>query len=265
MNTPLYAEDYEHPTDKIALETLQKIPFLDKVLTWWLNLHIKADVLVDYRGNGIEVNEKTSPRVWKLKQIAKDRLSIDDDIPIFITREWQYNAFATGVTTPVIVLHSSIVEDFSNDELLYIIGHEMGHVKSKHMLYHYMAESIAQWAYNCSIVNAIALQAIVVAVTEWQRKSELTADRAGFIANQNKEACIWAMMKLMGLPADYMNNTKYNFSIYDPLEQYIESNDAITSSTYQKVIYAFITAKLTHPWTIERAHEIQKWEGIKRV
>lgn len=264
MNTTINSSDYEHPLDKTALETLQKVPLLDKVITWWLNFHVKTDVMIDYRGNALEVTEKTCPRVWKLKQLALDRLSITNDIPMFITREWEYNAFATGVTTPMIVLHSSIVEDLSDDELLYIIGHEMGHVKSKHMLYHYMAGTIAQWAFNSNIVSAVALNAIVVALMEWQRKSELTADRAGFIANQNRDACIWAMIKLMGLPEGYKDNEKFNFTISDVEKQYDLSREDITDSSYKKIIYAFITSRLEHPWIIERIHEIQMWEGIAR-
>lgn len=264
MNTTINVADYEHPTDRTALAALQSIPLLYKVLTWWLNFRVKTDVMIDYRGNGLEVTEKTCPRVWKLKQVALDRLSINDDIPIFITREWEYNAFATGVTTPMIVLHSGIVEDFTDDELLYIIGHEMGHIKSKHMLYHYMAGTVAQWAFNSNIVSAVVMQTIVVALMEWQRKSELTADRAGFIANQNKDACIWGMMKLMGLPEDYGDTNKYNFSIDDVFEQYKESREEMKDSIYTKLIYAYITAKIDHPWTIERVHELDKWEGVNR-
>lgn len=264
MNTVLNSSDYEHPTDRNALSALQKVPFLDKVLTWWLNLQVKTDVMIDYRGNSLEVTEKTCPKVWKLKQLALDRLSITDDIPIFITREWEYNAFATGVTTPMIVLHSGIVEDFSDDELLYIIGHEMGHVKSKHMLYHYMASTVAQWAFNNDIVRTVAVHPIVIALMEWQHKSELTADRAGFIANQNKDACIWGMIKLMGLPENYKDNYKYNFTISDIVKQYDLSREELSGSFYKKIIYAYITSNISHPWTIERIHEIQKWKGIIR-
>lgn len=264
MNSILNSSEYEHPTDRTALATLQSIPLLDKVLTWFLNFHVKTDTMIEYRGNGLEVTEKTCSRVWRLKQVALDRLSIKNDIPIFLTREWDYNAFATGVTTPMIVLHSGIVEDFTDDELLSIIGHEMGHIKSQHMLYHYMASTVAQWAFNNSIVSAVVMQAIVVALMEWQRKSELTADRAGFIACQNKGACIMAMMKLMGLPEDYKDSSKYAFTTEDVLKQYENSHEDITDSAYKKLIYAYITANISHPWTIERIHEIEKWEGIIR-
>lgn len=264
MNPILNSSDYEHPTDRTALAALQSIPLFNKVLTWWLNFHVKTDMMIEYRGNGLEVTERTCPRVWRLKQLALDRLSIEDNIPIFLTREWDYNAFATGVTTPMIVLHSGIVEDLTNDELLSIIGHEMGHIKSQHMLYHYMARTVAQWAFNNNIVSAVVMQTIIVALMEWQRKSELTADRAGFIASQNKEACIWAMMKLMGLPEDYKDSSKYEFTTDEVLKQYENSHEDITNSAYKKLIYAYITANISHPWTIERIHEIEKWEGILR-
>ena len=251
---------YEHPLDKKSLGALKKIPLLDKLCTWIINFQIKTDYLSQYKGNSIMVTEKLSPRVYRLKKLAEERLCMNQDIPMFITLDWNYNAFTAGVDKPIIVLNSSVVENFSDDELLYIIGHEMGHIKSKHMLYHWMANNIASWMFNNSIISGAALLGLIVALKEWHRKSELTADRAGYIACKNKEAAITGMMRLMGVPADYENSVDWNISAEDILEQYKGYKEVTQDSIYMKLIYCYITSSLSHPWMIERINEINEWE-----
>lgn len=253
---------YEHPMDRIALNALRKIPLLDKLCTWIINIHLKTDYIIQYRGNGIEVNEKLAPRVYKLKKLAEERLCIYEDIPMFITLDWDYNAFAMGVNEPIIVLNSSVVENFTDDELLYIIGHEMGHIKSKHMLYHWMGNNISSWMFNNGILGGAALMSLVVAIKEWHRKSELTADRAGYIACQNKEATVTGMLKLMGIPQSTQQYKDFNFSTSEILKQLKEYDNVKSDSIYSKFIYAYITCNMTHPWGIERIKEILSWDGV---
>lgn len=250
---------YEHPTDRTALMTLKKMPLIDKLGTWLLNFYTKTDYMVLYKGNSIEVTEKTLPRVHNLKSIAAERLCLNMEVPMFVTLNWEYNAFTAGVDYPIIVLHSGLVENFTDEELLYIIGHEMGHIKSKHMLYHWMARNLSQWMYTNSIINGIALQGLIVALYEWERKSELTADRAGLIACNNKNAAIMGMMKLMGVPDDFNTSPDWNFSVENIIEQVEDQQDFTANSLYKKFIYAIATSSIDHPWTSERIKEINNW------
>ena len=252
---------YEHPTDRTALMALKKVPLLDTVATWVLNFLIKTDYLVLYRGNAIEVTEKTLPRVHNLKSIAAERLCLNMDVPMFVTLEWEYNAFAAGVDHPIIVLNSGLVENFTDEELLSIIGHEMGHIKSRHMLYHWMADNLSKWMYSTSIISGPALYGLIIAMKEWQRKSELTADRAGLIANNdNKDAAIMAQMKLMGLPDNYNTSPDWNFTVEDILEQAQDQKEFKEDSFYKKRIYAIATGPIDHPWSAERIREMREWQ-----
>lgn len=251
---------YEHPTDRVALATLKKVPLLDKLGTALINFYTKTDYFVMYKGNSIEVTEKNTPRVYNLKKLAEERLCLNMKVPIFITLNWDYNAFTTGVDHPLIVLNSGLVENFTDDELLSIIGHEMGHIKSKHMLYHWMAHNMSQWMFNNGVISGMALLGLLVALNEWQRKSELTADRAGMIACNNRDATISGMMKLMGLPERHEISPDWNFTV-DGIVGQIEEHEAFkTDNLYQKFLYALITNKIDHPWTIERIKEIKNWD-----
>lgn len=256
---------YEHPLDLKLLSTLRRTPFIEKIGDWIMDYYSKTDYLVEGKGNYYEVTGKSFPRIDNLCNIAKDRLSINFDFPIFIKRDWEYNAYTTGSKTPIMVLHSSIVEDFSDDELLFIIGHEMGHRKSKHTVFHFMANNVIMLARTFGYIGEVTLQSLIIALKEWERKSELTADRAGFIANQCKDASMNALFKLMGVPMDYKNKEKYNFKLEDALVQAQTHYDNYQNSKYQKFVYALITSQIDHPWTIERINEINKWDGIVRL
>lgn len=251
---------YEHPTDRTALAALKKVPLLDKLGTMLLNYYTKTNLLVEHRGNAVEVNDKILPRVNKLKNLAAERLCLNMQVPLFVTLDWNYNAFTSGVTNPIIVVNSSIVENYSDEELLFIIGHEMGHIKSKHMLYHWMASNMSSWMFNNSIISGLALQGLVVALNEWSRKSELTADRAGFIACDNREAAIMGLMKLMGLPESFETSSDWHFSVDEITDQLDSHEEFKADSLYKKFIYALLTNNIDHPWTIERIKEIRNWE-----
>lgn len=263
-NIYLDSSQYEHPLDLSLLSTLKKVPFFEKIGDWALDYCSRTNFLIEGMGNYFEVTEKSFPRIDHLRKIAADRLSIDFEFPIFIKRDWNYNAYTTGSKYPIMVLHSSIVEDFTDEELLFIIGHEMGHRKSKHTIFHFMAGNILQLARTFGYLGELTLQAFVISLKEWQRKSELTADRAGYIANQNKEAAITALFKLMGVPVNYQDKEKFNIRLDDALIQAQSHFDFLDDSMYKKFIYALLTSKIDHPWTIERIDEINKWEGIER-
>jgi Zn-dependent protease with chaperone function len=54
------------------------------------------------------------------------------------------NAYTTGFTHPVVVVTSGLLEIVDDEELQFILGHELGHVKCGHVLYMTMAEYLRE-------------------------------------------------------------------------------------------------------------------------
>ena len=52
------------------------------------------------------------------------------------------NAFTAGTEKPLIVVHSGAIDSLTDDELLFVIAHELGHVKSGHVLYYQIAQFV---------------------------------------------------------------------------------------------------------------------------
>jgi Zn-dependent protease with chaperone function len=106
------------------------------------------------------------------------------------------NAFTVGSENPIVVLNTKTVECLTEAELRFILGHEVGHIKSQHSLYHwiarfilpYIGDTLGKATFGIGKIFTAPLQ---LALLSWSRKSELTADRAGLLACQNRTAALY--------------------------------------------------------------------------
>ncbi|MDO5537538.1 MAG: hypothetical protein Q4F72_08430, partial [Desulfovibrionaceae bacterium] len=96
-----------------------------------------------------------------------------------------------------------------------------------------------------------------LALLNWERMSEFTADRAGFLCCQNIRAVMTVFMKLSGLPARYYRDCE---SRVDAFIAQAEAFDALDSSGMHKFVkYATILSD-NHPWLIMRGRELLAWQ-----
>src|SRR5690606_21963042 len=113
---------------------------------------------------------------------------------------------------PIVVLTSGAIDLLTEDELMFLIGHEFGHIKSRHTLYHsigqtfpVLADVVGQATFGASKLISIPLR---LALLRWSRMSEFTADRAGMLCCQNLEVAAAVTMKLAGMPVNYYPGMK---------------------------------------------------------
>ena len=109
------------------------------------------------------------------------------------------NAFTFGDdAAPIIVVDGRLVQAMGADELRCLFGHEMGHIKSKHLLYHSLAEMLTQGVGISASLAGFELVStpMRMALLAWQRESEFSADRAALIAsgNPNHVASMFAIL-----------------------------------------------------------------------
>ena len=68
------------------------------------------------------------------------------DVPepeMYVTVDPVPNAWTYGHTKPFITLTTGLIDMLSDEELFFVIGHEVGHIKAGHVLYGTMARNIA--------------------------------------------------------------------------------------------------------------------------
>jgi Zn-dependent protease with chaperone function len=113
------------------------------------------------------------------------RLSVEYLPEVFIAESNQQNAFTFGSDKHAfMVVDSTLLKRLTNLELSAVIAHELGHIKSGHMLYHTLAQVLGGGLSLSASLIGLSLISIPVrlALLSWQRESEVTADRAGLLA-----------------------------------------------------------------------------------
>jgi Zn-dependent protease with chaperone function len=254
----LQADSYEHPFDHSALNALKGTPGLEtlvrKVNEWGLEHFFK----VQYTGSNLKVTPDNFPEVYGMVREAGTILNLPLFPDLYIQNEVGINALTTGVERPVVVLNASCIDCLSPDELFFVIGHELGHVKSGHVLYLQIGDLLPVLGEIADHITfgfgGIFSTAIEVALLNWQRMAELTADRAGLLACQNRDASISAMIKMAGLPQKFYNR----FNVEDFIAQAREFK-ALDQHPLDKVAKILSIMGQSHPWTVLRAAEFDSW------
>lgn len=245
---------YEHPLDRKTLNTLETFSILEdmikKVLDW---NNVKLDYVMRKASN-YHVTEETCPELNKLIKDAASILSVRDIPRVYL--EWAYdiNAYTQGLKdTTMMVLNTGVIDLMNDTEQTFVIGHELGHIKSKHIIYHQLAIYISQVLSNVPLIGAVP-ELFIVTLLKWNRISEYTADRAGLLACQDVNAALTAIVKMSGVPAKYFNRINLDSFLREARD--IESDLNWSDKLFQKVHNAFYN---DHPWILLRALELKKW------
>jgi hypothetical protein len=112
-------------------------------------------------------------------------LSLDALPDVFVSDGNQLNAFTFGTEERAyVVCTSALLRIVSRQELEAVLSHEFAHVKSGHMLYHTLAEILANGIGTSASLLGLDLISVPIrlALLSWHRESEVTADRASLLA-----------------------------------------------------------------------------------
>lgn len=251
--TGLDHASYEHPFDKKALAALEATPGLTLVGKFITKHMVERVYTVQYTGSNLKVTNENYPKIYEYLQYACQILDIKNIPNLYISWGYSINAMTVGSENPIIILNSGLIDLCDDDEIMFVIGHECGHIKSNHMLYHMMAQVLNLIIDSIPFGN-IAAAPIQYALYYWDRMSEFTADRAGLLCCQNKDAAIRAFMKMAGMPIKQFDNMNYETFI-----QQAKEFKQLDYDSLNKIIKFISIADESHPWTVMRAAELLNW------
>jgi Zn-dependent protease with chaperone function len=253
----LSVEEFRHPNDARATDALKRIPGLDKVMAKILEYGLERLYYVDNVASNLRVTPKMFGRLHRSLTWACKILDVPEP-ELYVTVDGSPNAFTYGHTKPFITLTSSLVDMLSDEELFYVIGHEVGHIKAGHVLYGTMARNIAAVVTLLGQATlgfgALLGQGLVIGLYEWYRCAELTADRAALLCAQDIEPARSTLMKLAGGTtrlAGEMDRDEF-------LRQVREYED-VDRSSLDKAYKVLLTLWRTHPFAMQRAKELEVW------
>jgi|CZKU01.1.fsa_nt_gi Zn-dependent protease with chaperone function len=187
-------------------------------------------------GHAVKVSDRQFSRIHRITKTACDTLQIT--MPqVFVVNSPVFNAGTLGTNDDsFIMVHSALVDQYTDEELLTVIGHECGHIHNSHVSYltalHYLT-------YMAGMFVPWILQPALVALRTWSRRAEITCDRAGMLVSRDQHAAERAITKLaVGSRKLY---EEFNLDAF--LEQHEEGSHGI--GRYLEVF-------ATHPWLPKR-------------
>ena len=249
--TGISSRTWEHSADRAALAALRKLPMFDQVLRALFGFFGEKPIRLAFQANAVRVGPNQFPQIWELYCDVCDTLDAPETYPLFVSQNPVVNAGAYGMKEPFIIVNSGTVALLSDRQVSYVLGHEVGHVMSDHVLYRTMTVLLMQLAQLGFPIVGLAARAILVALLEWSRKSELSSDRAGLLAIQEPDEVMSSMLKMAGGGKDEETSLP---EFIRQAEEYRESGDVA-----DQVFKVLNLLGQTHPFWVLRLSELRGW------
>lgn len=254
----LNPSNFQHPLDVSATASMSKVPLLPTMINWLSSRSLEQIIRQRNLENTIRLGKNQGGSIYEAFEYACHILDIKEIPELFVQNQPFFNAYATGTEKHSIVLTSSLIDALDEDEILAVIGHELGHIKCEHMLYKTVSYALTLFGMEL-IQNLIpgfgqtASMAIGLALTNWSRKAELSCDRAALLVAQD----IDTVTNLTMLLASGSRKLIPELNLDSVFEQ-AEDLEVMENTLIGKLVLMQELSD-THPVPIRRCVEISKW------
>jgi Zn-dependent protease with chaperone function len=194
-------------------------------------------------GSARRVTAQSLPEVEQAARQGIQRLQ-PGEVQVYVAPSHELNAYTFGLDSPkVVVLYSALLQVMDQDELTFILGHELGHVALGHTWLNSLVGGIAGIPSSSS-----AGILMTMAFLWWNRACEYSADRGGLLACGKPDKAISALVKLAAGPqADTQIELREAYRRIDA------EDDSLLGSLNE--------ALGTHPMLIRRIQKMRAYAG----
>ena len=255
----LKADQFRHPLDLEATNALKQLPGLDLMVRQLLGQLGEQFFMLENLASSVQVGENQLPHLHHLLLDACKTLDLE--VPqLYVRQHPMPNAytFAMRGKQPFVVMHTSLIDLLTEEEVKAVIAHELGHLKCEHGVYLTLANLIVLAAGQISPLGTVLVQGLQTQMLEWLRCAEFTCDRAALLATQDPRVVASVLMKLAGGSPTLA--PKLNVDAF--LAQ-ARAYDDLSSTELGEMLKQAQTAQLSHPVPVLRAREIDRWASSK--
>ena len=251
--TGISSRSWEHPADRGALVALRKLKGFDTVLKAMSGLFNERAVRLAFLGSAIRVDERQFSRLHALLADVGRILDAPELPELYVTANPAPNALTIGMNKPFIVITSGLVDLLDDEEMRFVLAHELGHAMSGHAVYQSLLQRLIALSGVLTVIpmGGLGFRAIMAALMEWSRKAELSADRAGLLATQDPPTAFRVHMQLSsGGHLEDLDPT----SFFAQGQEYDDAGDLRDS-----VLKLLLIEARSHPFAVVRAAELRRW------
>lgn len=178
-----FSSDLKLFNDCLANESIKKIR------DDYLNHRHEDSYRKHLLGHSLKISKKLSPKLHRMVMEAAEKVGFKNkQIEVYVYNSPDQNAtcYYDGQNQIILTFSSALLQSMSDDELNFVIDHELGHAVFEHSSL--PSSGIAEDA-KCSASDAMMLMS-------WSRRAEISADRMGLYVCADKDAAISSFLKL---------------------------------------------------------------------
>ncbi|MBW4420266.1 MAG: M48 family metallopeptidase [Myxacorys californica WJT36-NPBG1] len=250
----LKADQFRHPLDLEATNSLKQLPGLDLIIRNLLGPVAEQFFYLENIASSILVGEQQLP--WLHKLLIEACRVLDLEPPQLYVRQHPVpNAytFAMRGKQPFIVMHTSLIELLTPEEIQAVVAHELGHLKCDHGVYLTLANILVLAAGQLP-GGTLITQGLQTQIMTWVRCAEFTCDRAALLATQDPRIMMSVLMKLTGGSPSLVGQLNL-----DAFINQARAYDEVSKTEIGDMLKQLQTAQLSHPVPVLRAREIDDW------
>ena len=251
--TNISPKAYEHPADRAATSALHSVPMLDTVIKRLTDLGHERRLRQIVMGNAVRLGPKQVPHVWSAYTRCATILDIEAPPDLYVVNSAEINAMTIGAKTPIVIVNSSMIRSFDPLEVETILGHEVSHVLSEHYYFTTALVLLAQFLQGAlprSLLLGLPVRTMYLALLEWARAAELSADRAAALIMGDPLQPGRVLMQLAGGSVPGMDFDEFLKQAGD----YHSEDDLFSRHTR-----FWSELNLTHPVAVRRVKELTEW------
>lgn len=251
--------EFQHTLDRDATGILKGIDKFKSIIGT-LNGYFEHAQHYYNSSSCARVSETQYPSLYRAYVKMAEVIDVHKLPDLYVETIDEINAFATGIDRYSITINSGLLDILTEREALAIIGHELGHVKCDHMFYNTFTYFLRYFGTSITGMipppfNSALDLSVQLALLEWSRRAEFSADRAALLTTQDVAAVTEALSKIAG----YSKTLSDPISVEgiklqaDTFEEYVDDN------WMAKIIKVQSMLRQTHPYTVLRVKEILAW------
>ena len=254
--TPLPLIDstaWEHPADRAALNSMRALPGFDEVVRKIAGFISERGARHFFTADAVRVGPRQRPKLDALYTEVLATFDWQVRPQLYVSQTPIVNAGAYGFEDPFIVVNSGMLGLLDREEQRFVLAHELGHVISGHTTYSTIAVIIMTLGLrSMPFLAGIALLPFELALLEWYRKAEFSADRAGLLGVQDPRTAAGAELKMTGGSA---GDDTIDIDAFLAQASEYETEGGV----WDKMLKLMNTAFRTHPFGTVRAAELARW------
>lgn len=192
----LAVQHFQDPTDRAASRALQMAAPVQALVQYYLRWVQEPEHRNELLVNSVRAGPKQCSRVYRLARSCEEILHTAP-VEVYVSNSATSKAMAFGSgKTDVIVLTISLVDYLSDDELLFVLGQQLGKVKANQVVYLTLAKALSTALKGIPALGGPLSSAANTLLVPWQRTAILTTDRAGLLCCQDLAAATRALTRL---------------------------------------------------------------------